>query len=185
MWLERLDKDGLWLREWMRHQRRGVLDKHGSVAEDCGAIPCPASPVGGLSGRVPSRPYLRLGNRAAGRTAGCWCPYGVGHDQAIDERREAGGSLVFDTAPLAGDIEVLGAPVVELDVSADRPNALLACTLSEILPGGAVSRVTYGLLNLTHRESHEHPAPLEPGKRYRVRVQMNHCGHRFAAGTRL
>ena len=27
--------------------------------------------------------------------------------------------------------------------------------------------------------------PLEPGKRYRVQVQMNHCGHRFAAGTRL
>jgi hypothetical protein len=45
--------------------------------------------------------------------------------------------------------------------------------------------VTYGVLNLTHRESHEHPTPLEPGKRYRVRVQMNHCGHRFAAGTRL
>ena len=123
--------------------------------------------------------------QTVGLTAGSWCPYGVGHDQPIDQRPEAGGSLVFDTAPLAADIEVLGAPVVELDVSADRPNALLACTLSEILPGGAVSRVTYGLLNLTHRESHEHPTPLEPGKRYRVRVQMNHCGHRFAAGTRL
>ena len=123
--------------------------------------------------------------QTVGLTAGSWCPYGVGHDQPIDQRPEAGGSLVFDTAPLAVDIEVLGAPVVELDVSADRPNALLACTLSEILPGGAVSRVTYGLLNLTHRESHEHPTPLEPGKRYQVKVRMNHCGHRFAAGTSL
>ena len=25
------------------------------------------------------------------------------------------------------------------------------------------TRVTYGLLNLTHRNSHEHPVPLEPG----------------------
>jgi hypothetical protein len=92
---------------------------------------------------------------------------------------------VFDTPVLAVDLEVLGPPILELDLTADRPNALIACTLSEILPDGAVSRVTYGELNLTHRESHEHPAALEPGRRHSVRMQLSDCGHRFAAGTRL
>jgi hypothetical protein len=45
--------------------------------------------------------------------------------------------------------------------------------------------VTYGVLNLTHRDSHETPAPLEPGKRYRVRVQLNDIAHAFPAGHRL
>jgi len=45
--------------------------------------------------------------------------------------------------------------------------------------------VTYGVLNLTHRTSHEHPEALEPGGRYRVRVALNHIAHAFAAGSRL
>src|SRR6202158_523200 len=30
MWLERLDKNGLWLLDWLRHQRRDEFYKHGS-----------------------------------------------------------------------------------------------------------------------------------------------------------
>jgi predicted acyl esterase len=120
-----------------------------------------------------------------GSASGAWCPYGTGYDQATDQRAEAGGSLLFDTPALAEDIEILGAPIVELELSADRPNAKVACTLSEIMPDGAVTRVTYGLLNLTHRESHERPTPLVPGQRYKVKVQLNDAGHRFAVGNRL
>ena len=40
------------------------------------------------------------------------------------------------------------------------------------------------MLNLTHRESHEFPEPLEPGRRYRTTVQLNVIGHRLAAGHR-
>ena len=39
----------------------------------------------------------------------------------------------------------------------DRPVALVAARLSDVAPDGAATRVSYGLLNLTHRESHEHP----------------------------
>ena len=75
--------------------------------------------------------------------------------------------------------------MVELDLRVDRPNALIAARLSDVAPDGAATQVTYGLLNLTHRESHEHPEALEPGRRYRVRVQMNDIAHRFEAGRRL
>ena len=45
-------------------------------------------------------------------------------------------------------------------VAADQPVAKLALRLCEVTPEGKSWLVTYGLLNLTHRESHEQPAPL-------------------------
>src|SRR5690606_10532940 len=57
--------------------------------------------------------------------------------------------------------------------------------LNDVAPEGGVTRVTYGVLNLTHRDNHATPAPLEPGRTYRVRVQLNDAGYRFAAGHRV
>src|SRR5262249_19131879 len=46
-------------------------------------------------------------------------------------------------------------------------------------------RVTYGLLNLTHRESHENPMALEPGRVYQIRMQLKDTAHRFGEGNRI
>ena len=123
--------------------------------------------------------------QTVGQMAGQWCPYGLIPDLAGDQRLEAGGSLVFDSEPLASSVDILGAPVVELQIDCDRPQGMVAVCLSEILADGAATRISYGLLNLTHRDSHEHPQALTPGEVYRVRVQLNDIGHRFAAGNRI
>jgi putative CocE/NonD family hydrolase len=123
--------------------------------------------------------------QTVGMVAGRWCPYGVDPDQPGDQRAEAGGSLVFDSAPLRAPLEILGAPVVELDLSVDRPVALVAVTLSEVLPEGPVTRLTYGLLNLTHREGHETVKPLLPGERFTVKLKLNDCGQRIGRGSRI
>jgi hypothetical protein len=102
-----------------------------------------------------------------------------------DQRRDDGTSLTFDSPPLDSDVEILGAPVVELTIEVDRPNALLAARLNDVAPDGSSLRVTYGLLNLTHRDDHEHPEPLEPGRRYAVQIQLNDVAHRFPAGHSL
>jgi hypothetical protein len=52
-------------------------------------------------------------------------------------------------------------------------------------PSGESLRVSYGVLNLTHRESHEQPAPLTPGERYAVRIQLNDAGSVFPAGHKV
>jgi hypothetical protein len=75
--------------------------------------------------------------------------------------------------------------VLTLELSSDRPNAFLCARLCDVAPDGASLRVTYGLLNLAHRESHEHPEPLEPGRRYAVRVQLNDIAHAFPPGHRI
>jgi hypothetical protein len=62
---------------------------------------------------------------------------------------------------------------------------MLAVRLSDVAPNGEATRVTYGLLNLTHRDSSEHPEPLEPGRRYSVDVPLNGIAQAFPAGHRL
>ncbi len=120
-----------------------------------------------------------------GMYAGKWCPYGLIPDLPGDQRNEAGGSLVFDSTPLKRPLEFVGAPVVNLDIASDKPSALVAVTLCEVLPDGAVTRLTFGILNLTHRDDHENPTPLEPDRRYQVQVKLNDCAQRLNKGSRL
>jgi hypothetical protein len=94
-------------------------------------------------------------------------------------------SLVFETPPLDASIEILGAAIVTLDIASDRPIANLAVRLCDMHPSGESLRVSYGVLNLTHREGHEKPVLLAVGQRYRVRIQLNDAGSVFPAGHRV
>jgi hypothetical protein len=120
-----------------------------------------------------------------GVAAGKWTPHGLAPDLASDQRQESGGSLVFDSQPLKQDFEILGAPILNLVISADRPNALIAAVLSDVQTDGAATLISYGVLNLTHRDSHEHPQPLTPGKKYHVKLQLNQIAHHFQPGHRI
>ena len=120
-----------------------------------------------------------------GLASGKWCAYGSWADQPLDQRAELGGQIVFYTEPLEQDIDTLGTPRLAVTVSSDRPNALIAVTLCEVFPDGAATRISYGLLNLTHRNGHEEPEALEPGKQYRVEVKLCDIGHRFGKGNRI
>ena len=57
--------------------------------------------------------------------------------------------------------------------------------LCDVNEHGASARVSYGVLNLTHRDSHAHPTPLVPGLRYAVRLQLNDIAYAFPAGHRM
>jgi putative CocE/NonD family hydrolase len=299
MWLERLEHSGLWLAEWLQHQRRDEYWRHGSVNEDYGAIRCPVYAVGGWADgysnsvfrmlanlHVPRRglvgpwshryphlgepgpavgflqdlvrwwdrwlkgidngidrepmllawmqdsvppttqyehrpgrwvaepswpsetvrptpwhlgPHGRLSTRepaaaemftissplSLGLFAGKWCSYGSGPDLAHDQRQEDGGALVFETEPLTRTVEILGAPVLRLVVTADEPVAQVAARLSDVRPDGQATRVTYGLLNLAHRNGSEAPEPLNPGQRTSVTLQLNDIAQVFPAGHRI
>jgi len=133
-------------------------------------------------GSKPAQQSLQISSpQTVGLAAGKWCPYGLIPDQPGDQREEAGGCLVFDSEPLTQTLEFVGAPIANLDIAADRADALVAVVLSEVLADGAVTRLSYGILNLTHRDSHQQPTKLEPGKRYQVRVKLNDCAQSLAA----
>jgi putative CocE/NonD family hydrolase len=123
--------------------------------------------------------------QTVGKDSGDWVPFGRGRDQARDQQADDTRSLVFETTPLDEPIEILGAPVATLDLASDRPIANLVVRLCDVHPTGESLRVSYGVLNLTHREGHEHPAPLAIGERYRVRIQLNDAGSAFPAGHKV
>lgn len=122
---------------------------------------------------------------STGITFGEWCPYGLAGELPADQRPDDGRSVCFDTEPLAERTEIFGAPVVMLELSSDKPSAMIAARLADVAPDGSSTLVTYGLLNLTHREGHEQPQPLEPGRNYRVTVVLNDIAQAFPAGHRI
>ena len=122
---------------------------------------------------------------SVGQYGGKWCSYNAPPDLPYDQREEDGGSLVFDTEPLDERCEILGGPVLDAVVEVDRPVAMLAARLSDVSPDGQATRVTYGLLNLTHRNGDDEPELLEPGERYRVRLRLNGVAQAFPAGHRI
>jgi putative CocE/NonD family hydrolase len=130
---------------------------------------------------VRSRLDLRSA-QTTGVAAGEWCAFGAPGEAPQDQRSDDGYSAVFDSEPLPERTEILGAPVATLEFTADQPVALIAIRLNDVAPDGASTLVTYGLLNLTHHDSHTDPQPLRPGKRYRASVMLNDIGHAFSQG---
>lgn len=120
--------------------------------------------------------------QTTGLKGGDFYGFGAEGDAPLDQREDDGRSLVFDSDPLAETLEILGAPVLDLELAADRPVAFVIIRLNDVAPDGASGRVSYGVLNLTHRDSHENPEPLEPGKRYQVAVRLNDIGYSFRRG---
>ena len=116
---------------------------------------------------------------------GIWCPYGAPADFPGDQRATDGMSLTFTSAPLETRTEVLGYPEVSLALDADRPTAQVAVRLCDVAPDGASTLISYGLLNLTHRDGHEQVEPLEPGRRYDVVVRLNAIAYAVPPGHRL
>ena len=106
-------------------------------------------------------------------------------EDPTDQRLDDAKSACFDGANLQEPLTILGAPVVNLNVASDQENAFVCVRLNEILQSGESLQVSYGILNLTHRDSHEFPEALVPSQRYNVRVELNHVAHTFAPGSRI
>ncbi|MGM0929134.1 MAG: CocE/NonD family hydrolase [Actinomycetota bacterium] len=170
------DRPGHWVAEpsWPSpniENQRWQLGRYGLFPEGS-----PVEPSGGVD---------LLSPLSVGMFAGKWASYAALPDLPSDQREEDGGSLVYETEPLESDLEVFGRPVATFEVASDKPVAQLVVRLSDVAPNGEATRVTYGLLNLTHRDGSEHPQPMEPGERYRIEIPLNGLAQSFPAGHRL
>ncbi|WP_119303148.1 CocE/NonD family hydrolase [Dongia deserti] len=123
--------------------------------------------------------------QTVGIGCGEWMGAGCPGEMPLDQRIDDAGSLVFDSATLTQDLDLLGFPVLDLEFSVDRAVAQVGVRLSDLFPDGAALRASYAVFNLNHLAGHDKPQRLEPGKRYRARIKLNVLGHRFAAGHRL
>ncbi len=128
---------------------------------------------------VPAR-LLIASPQTAGRAFGGWLVAGL-----RDQREDDAHSLCFDSEPLAARLEILGAAEVKVVVASDRPAAFLVARLCDVCPEGRSTRVTYGILNLTHLTGHESWRPLEPGRPVEVTLRLKDVAHAFLPGHRV
>ena len=120
-----------------------------------------------------------------GTASGEWCPYGWGPDMPLDQRAEDAASAVFDTAPLAAPVQILGRISCQLRLHVDSSEAIIAVRVNDVSPDGVSRRITYGLLNLSHRDGHDHVAPIVPGKTLDATVMLKDAGYQVPAGHRI
>jgi predicted acyl esterase len=102
-------------------------------------------------------------------------------EQSLDDKK----SLSFESAVLDRDTEILGYPVAHLRIAADRPVAKVAVRITEVTADCKSWLVSYGLKNLTHRDSDAAPTPLKPGEFYDLDFPLFMVGHRFSKGSRI
>lgn len=122
-----------------------------------------------------------LGTRAALSWGAGGPPNGLARDLRPDE------SLcpTFTSEPLEAALEVLGVPQVVLHLAVSAPVATAVVRLTDVAPDGASAQVSAGILNLTHRRTHEAPVALTPGEIEEYTVSLRPAGYRFQAGHRI
>ena len=110
-----------------------------------------------------------------GLASGHNCPgMRIEHELPDDQRRDDEIAVCFDSESLIEDLEVLGAPKLEIEFSVDKPDAYLITRICEVSPEGVSERVSFRPFNLSHHISHEFPEKLVPGKFYKVAFDLNH-----------
>jgi uncharacterized protein len=192
-----------WWTHWLTGVETGIMDE----PMFCAFMPDTGASEAGVEGRWIAEPRwppatqpltLHLGERGlsealqapssatidGARIVGLTKPEWLNRpplEQSFDDAR----SLTFDTAPLDDAQEILGVPAVRLRLSADQPIAHIAARLTEVHPDNRSELVTWGVLNLTHRRSHETPKPLNPGEAFDVELSLAAVAHRFKPGSRI
>lgn len=135
--------------------------------------------------RTPARRVSCRSQETVGLTLREWYPYDMPVDLPPDQTPDDRRSVLFDSGPLEEDLEILGNPVLIARLASDQPVAHLAVRINEVLPGGKSWYVSYGLLNLTHRNGDEHPEAMTPGKEYEIKLVCKMAAHRFKKGSRI
>jgi predicted acyl esterase len=120
-----------------------------------------------------------------GWTAWISCAGHLPYGQPQDQRPDEAWSVVYEWPPLSEELEILGHPRVVVTVTSSAPVAVLSAKLCDVFPDGTSALVTRGLLNLAHRDSRERPSPLEPGRPYRVEVELEVTSWAFEPGHRI
>lgn len=201
-----------WWTHWLRRVDTGIMDEpmlrayleHATAAEVWPAdvpgrwVAEPVWPSPGIRARRwfltpdglaaaagPERVLTCRSQETLGLTKREWFPFNLNIELPLDQTADDRRSLAFDSEPLPRDLEILGNPVVRVRIAADQPVAKVAVRLNEVHADGTSWSVSYGILNLTHRDGHEQPAPLEPGRYYDVDVSCYFTAHRFRRGSRL
>ncbi len=147
----------------------------------------PKTPVPSIGGTITSGAPVMVGGafdqREGPRFFGSREPY-----RALADRDDV---LVFQTAPLAEDVELTGPITANLWVSSNCPDTDFTIKLVDVYPPnpdypeGFAMNLTDGILRVRYRDSWEKPSPVTPGEVYRIKVEAFPSSNRFVRGHRI
>lgn len=120
-----------------------------------------------------------------GMDGGEYCAIWLGPELPGDQRTDDAMSACFDGAVLDAPLDIVGSPVIRLKLAADRKRAMVVVRLCDVQPDGASTRITYGVLNLCHRNGHEFPEDVVPGETMEIAFKLDDIAYSVAAGNRL
>ena len=192
-----------WFSRWLRDERNGI-DEEPPIAVFMRRSTRPAPDLAEMRGEwraEPTWPADRLRPQAwrlegddadrvsvrgdVGTAAWISCagkpPWTLPDDQREDDAR----SLSYDWPLLDDELEILGHPRLRVTITSPYPVAFLSARLCDVFPDGTSALVSRGVLNLTHRESHAAPKPLEPGVPTPTELELELTSWIFEPGHRV
>ncbi len=123
------------------------------------------------------------GDQGHGLNRGNWCPFGQPDDLPTDQKLENSKCLMFKSKPFKKSIEFFGQPIVNLTISSDKKISLVSCRINDYNPKNNSSiLISWGILNLSHRNSNEFPEYLIPNKKYKISIKLDVLGIKFEKG---
>jgi putative CocE/NonD family hydrolase len=108
---------------------------------------------------------------------GARAPYGP-----LAERPDV---LVFQSPPLAEDLEVTGTVLVKLWIASSASDTDFTAKLVDLHPDGYAMNVTDGILRCRYRRSCEHPEMLEAGEVVEITIEPMPTSNLFRRGHRI
>lgn len=123
--------------------------------------------------------------QTCGMDAGEYCAIWLGPEMPGDQRNDDAVSGCFVSDALETSLDVVGAPKIKLLLKSSTPQAQIAVRLTHIHPDGARTRVTYGVLNLTHRNGHEQVVPLDVDQTYEFELSLDQCAYSVPKGHKI
>ena len=109
-------------------------------------------------------------------------PWGPMDQRPIEKRSDV---LVYSTAPLKHDLEVVGPVNVTLYAATSARDTDFTAKLVDVFPDGYARNLTDGILRLRYRDSLEKPQLAVPGQIYQLTVDTGVTANVFLKGHRV
>lgn len=120
-----------------------------------------------------------------GTASGEFIPHCLGPEMPPDQQMDDGRSLVFDSPPLAAPLDMWGDAVLTVALRSDCAAGHLIARLCDLAPNGRSQRVTFGVLNLTHRHGNDRTTPMPIDEPITLQLRLDHVAHRFPKGHKI
>ena len=93
--------------------------------------------------------------------------------------------LVYTSAPLERDLDVVGDVTVTLHAATDAPDTDFTARLCIVDAAGRSTNLLEGIVRARYRDSAQSPTAITPGEVNEYRIELGPIGVRFPAGRRI